>query len=169
MCIFFKCLFIIHSVWAKAETLMTAWISSRLEASSNTAPAPTEWPNNAILLVDQTSRLRGAGMPVNTALAEAGRRRLRPILMTTLTTMLALLPLALGVGEGADAQAPMARTVIGGLFVSTLVALILIPVLYSLFHRGHSFSNEANSKVLGWEWFWLINSEWLILFSAIKL
>ena len=105
--------------------------------------------NNAILLVDQTSRLRGAGMPVNTALAEAGRRRLRPILMTTLTTMLALLPLALGVGEGADAQAPMARTVIGGLFVSTLVALILIPVLYSLVHRGHSFSNEANSKVLG--------------------
>jgi len=104
--------------------------------------------NNAILLVDQTSRLRGTGMTVDMALAEAGRRRLRPILMTTLTTMLALLPLALGVGEGADAQAPMARTVIGGLLVSTLVALVLIPVLYSLFNRGHSFSSEANSKAL---------------------
>ena len=69
------------------------------------------------------------------ALLEAGRRRLRPILMTTLTTILALLPLALGIGEGADAQAPLARAVVGGLAASTLITLVLIPVVYSLFHR----------------------------------
>jgi HAE1 family hydrophobic/amphiphilic exporter-1 len=90
--------------------------------------------NNAILLVDQAGRLRQEGLAVNDALAEAGRRRLRPILMTTLTTILALLPLALGIGEGADAQAPMARAVIGGLAASTLITLVLIPAVYSLFH-----------------------------------
>jgi len=90
--------------------------------------------NNAILLVDQAGRLRKEGMPLEEALAEAGRRRLRPILMTTLTTILALLPLALGIGEGAEAQAPLARAVIGGLTASTLITLVLIPVVYSLFH-----------------------------------
>ena len=90
--------------------------------------------NNAILLVDQAGRLRHTGMTTNDALAEAGRRRLRPVLMTTLTTILALLPLALGLGEGADAQAPLARAVIGGLSVSTLITLLLIPAVYSLLH-----------------------------------
>jgi HAE1 family hydrophobic/amphiphilic exporter-1 len=90
--------------------------------------------NNAILLVDQAGRLRQEGLAVNDALVEAGRRRLRPILMTTLTTILALLPLALGIGEGADAQAPMARAVIGGLTASTMITLVLIPAVYSLFH-----------------------------------
>ncbi|MDA3962559.1 MAG: efflux RND transporter permease subunit [Planctomycetota bacterium] len=87
--------------------------------------------NNAILLVDQAGRLRTEGMPTMAALAEAGRRRLRPILMTTATTILGLLPLALGIGEGADAQAPLARAVIGGLAASTVITLLLIPVLYS--------------------------------------
>jgi HAE1 family hydrophobic/amphiphilic exporter-1 len=91
--------------------------------------------NNAILLVDQTGRLRGEGMATREALGEAGRRRLRPILMTTLTTILALLPLALGIGEGADAQAPLARAVLGGLAASTLITLLLVPAVYSLFHR----------------------------------
>jgi len=91
--------------------------------------------NNAILLVDQAGQLRvGRGMPTLEAVAEAGRRRLRPILMTTSTTILGLLPLALGIGEGADAQAPLARAVIGGLTASTLITLVLIPVVYSLFH-----------------------------------
>ena len=90
--------------------------------------------NNAILLVDQAGRLRIRGMGTRDALAEAGRRRLRPILMTTLTTILGLLPLALGIGEGADAQAPLARAVVGGLSGSTLITLVLIPVVYSLFH-----------------------------------
>jgi HAE1 family hydrophobic/amphiphilic exporter-1 len=92
--------------------------------------------NNAILLVDQAGRLRQAGSSVHDALTEAGRRRLRPILMTTLTTILALMPLALGIGEGADAQAPLARSVVGGLVASTLISLVLIPAVYSLFHRG---------------------------------
>jgi HAE1 family hydrophobic/amphiphilic exporter-1 len=90
---------------------------------------------NAILLVDQASQLMQDGMVATEAVAEAGRRRLRPILMTSLTTILALLPLALGIGEGADAQAPLARAVIGGLSGSTLISLILIPAVYSLFHR----------------------------------
>ena len=91
--------------------------------------------NNAILLVNQAGQLRAEKMPVMEALLEAGRRRLRPILMTTLTTILALMPLALGIGEGADAQAPLARAVVGGLAASTLITLVLIPVVYSLFHR----------------------------------
>lgn len=91
--------------------------------------------NNAILLVDQTGRLRHKGLSVHDALRVAGRRRLRPILMTTLTTIFALLPLALGIGEGADAQAPLARAVLGGLAASTIITLVLIPAVYSLFHR----------------------------------
>jgi len=92
--------------------------------------------NNAILLVDQARQLHQRdGWPVAEAVAEAGRRRLRPILMTTLTTILGLTPLALGLGEGADAQAPLARAVIGGLGASTVITLVLIPTVYSLFHR----------------------------------
>ncbi|MEW6429730.1 MAG: efflux RND transporter permease subunit [Thermodesulfobacteriota bacterium] len=91
--------------------------------------------NNAILLVDQAGQLVRTGQPVRDAVIEAGRRRLRPILMTTLTTILALIPLALGIGEGADAQAPLARSVIGGLTASTLITLVLIPVIFSLVHR----------------------------------
>ncbi|HSS65621.1 MAG TPA: efflux RND transporter permease subunit [Gammaproteobacteria bacterium] len=94
--------------------------------------------NNAILLVDQAGQLRRQGLETRAALLEAGRRRLRPVLMTTCTTILALLPLALGIGEGADAQAPLARAVLGGLTVSTLITLVLIPVVYSLFHRERS-------------------------------
>jgi len=94
--------------------------------------------NNAILLVDQARRLRQEGMPISEALGEAGRRRLRPILMTTLTTILALFPLALGIGEGADAQAPLARAVLGGLSASTVITLLLIPAVYSLFHRDRA-------------------------------
>jgi HAE1 family hydrophobic/amphiphilic exporter-1 len=90
--------------------------------------------NNAVLLVDQAGQLLRTGMETEAALTEAGRRRLRPILMTTLTTILGLLPLALGIGEGADAQAPLARAVVGGLTGSTLITLVLIPAVYSLFH-----------------------------------
>jgi len=91
--------------------------------------------NNAILLVDQAGQLRRDGLATGDAIAEAGRRRLRPVLMTTLTTILALMPLALGIGEGADAQAPLARAVVGGLATSTLITLLLVPAVYSLFHR----------------------------------
>ena len=98
--------------------------------------------NNAILLVDQAGQLTRKGMGVRDAVAEAGRRRLRPILMTTLTTVLALLPLAFGIGEGADAQAPLARSVVGGLTASTLITLALIPAVYSLFHPDRKETAE---------------------------
>jgi HAE1 family hydrophobic/amphiphilic exporter-1 len=92
--------------------------------------------NNAILLVDHTNLLRRRdGMPLREAIEEAGRRRLRPILMTALTTILGLFPLALGVGEGGEAQAPMARAVIGGLLSSTLITLVFVPTVYSVFER----------------------------------
>lgn len=92
--------------------------------------------NNAILLVDQTNQLRRLDkMPLRAAIEEAGRRRLRPILMTATTTSLALVPLAIGLGEGGEAQAPMARAVIGGLLSSTLITLLLVPVVYSVFER----------------------------------
>jgi len=89
--------------------------------------------NNAILLVDYTNLLRRRdGMSVMDAIQEAGRRRLRPILMTATTTIIALIPLALGINEGGEAQAPMARAVIGGLLSSTLITLVIIPVVYSI-------------------------------------
>lgn len=92
--------------------------------------------NNAILLVDHTNLLRRRDrMPLREAIEEAGRRRLRPILMTSLTTILGLLPLALGAGEGGEAQAPLARTVIGGLTSSTFITLVFVPVVYSIFER----------------------------------
>ncbi|HUX15655.1 MAG TPA: efflux RND transporter permease subunit, partial [Phycisphaerae bacterium] len=92
--------------------------------------------NNAILLVDHTNLLRRRdGVPLRAAIEEAGRRRLRPILMTAMTTILGLLPLALGMGEGGEAQAPLARAVIGGLASSTLITLVFVPVMYSIFER----------------------------------
>lgn len=90
--------------------------------------------NNSILLVDQAGRLRKGGMPTRAAAMEAGRRRLRPILMTSMTTILGLTPLALGIGEGADAQAPLARAVIGGLLSSMLTTLVVVPAAYTLMH-----------------------------------
>jgi HAE1 family hydrophobic/amphiphilic exporter-1 len=92
--------------------------------------------NNAIILVDYTNRLRReGGMDLLSAINLAGSRRLRPILMTATTTVLGLLPLSLGLGEGGEAQAPLARVVIGGLISSTLITLVLIPVVYSIFEQ----------------------------------
>jgi HAE1 family hydrophobic/amphiphilic exporter-1 len=88
--------------------------------------------NNAIVLVDAINLLRREyRMGAADAVIEAGRLRLRPILMTTGTTVLGLLPLAIGLGAGAEIQAPLARVVIGGLLASTLVTLFLIPVVYA--------------------------------------
>jgi len=90
--------------------------------------------NNAILLVDHTNLLRRRdGMALREAIEEAGRRRLRPILMTAMTTALALVPLALGFGEGGEAQAPLARAIIGGLLSSAFITLVFIPTVYSIF------------------------------------
>ncbi len=101
--------------------------------------------NNAILLVDHTNLLRRkASMPIREAIEEAGRRRLRPILMTATTTIFGLVPLALGLGEGGEAQAPMARVVIGGLLSSTFITLIFVPVVYSIFERRSPGAMSSN-------------------------
>jgi HAE1 family hydrophobic/amphiphilic exporter-1 len=91
--------------------------------------------NNAIVLVDLINQLRAQGVERFDAIMEAGRARLRPILMTSLTTALGLLPMAMGVGEGSEVRTPMAITVIGGLVVSTILTLLVIPVVYSLMDR----------------------------------
>ena len=93
--------------------------------------------SNAILLVDYTNTLRRRdGMPLREAVELAGRRRLRPILMTSIATGLGLVPMAIGLGEGGELQAPLARVVIGGLAVSTVVTLVLVPSIYTLFEEG---------------------------------
>lgn len=91
--------------------------------------------NNAIVLLDLINQLRAQGKERIEAILEAGTARLRPILMTSLTTTLGLLPMAMGFGEGSEVRTPMAITVIGGLTVSTLLTLVVIPVVYSLVDR----------------------------------
>lgn len=89
--------------------------------------------NNAIILIDYMNQLRREhGLSVAEAVITGGTRRLRPVLMTTVTTVLGLTPMALGIGEGAELQVPMARVVIGGLISSTLITLVLIPVIYGI-------------------------------------
>ncbi|MFI4968865.1 MAG: efflux RND transporter permease subunit [Lysobacterales bacterium] len=90
---------------------------------------------NAIVLIDRVNQLREAGVPKREALAQGAEARLRPIVMTTLCTLIGFAPLAIGVGEGAEVRAPMALTVIGGLAVSTLLTLVVIPVVYDLLDR----------------------------------
>jgi len=100
--------------------------------------------NNAIVLLDYVNQLRARGLDVREALLTAGQRRLRPILMTTLTTVLALAPLTVGIGEGAELRRPLAVAVIGGLLSSTLLTLVFIPVVYSYF--------ESARRLLGRLW-----------------
>ncbi|SKC83191.1 efflux RND transporter permease subunit [Maledivibacter halophilus] len=95
--------------------------------------------NNAIVLVDYINTRRSNGEDRKDAIINAGPIRLRPILMTTLTTALGLIPLALGIGEGAETQAPMATVVIGGLILSTVLTLVFIPVLYTIFDDFNGF------------------------------
>lgn len=88
--------------------------------------------NNAIVLLTYTLKLQAEGTPLLEALARAGQRRLRPILMTTLTTVFGLLPLAVGLGEGSELQAPLARAIVGGMVTSMIASLLLIPSLAML-------------------------------------
>jgi HAE1 family hydrophobic/amphiphilic exporter-1 len=87
--------------------------------------------NNSIVLVDYINQLRERGLSLQDAVLTGGHTRLRPILMTALTTILALTPLALGLGSGAESWAPMARSVIGGLMASTFLTLLVIPIIYT--------------------------------------
>ncbi|MBC8555313.1 MAG: efflux RND transporter permease subunit [Candidatus Brocadiales bacterium] len=91
--------------------------------------------NNAIILVDCINSRIKEGMPRREAIVEGGKIRLRPIMMTTTTTILGLLPLALGFGEGAELRMPMGITVIGGLLFSTLLTLILVPIVYDVVEK----------------------------------
>lgn len=91
--------------------------------------------NNAIILVDTANRLRRDGVERLAAISQAGRLRLRPILMTTATTVLGLLPMAIGLGEGSELRAPMALVVIGGLLASTLLTLVVVPAAYRILER----------------------------------
>jgi HAE1 family hydrophobic/amphiphilic exporter-1 len=103
--------------------------------------------NNAIVMVDYINTRRKAGEERNEAIVNAGPIRLRPILMTTLTTVLGLVPLAIGIGEGAELQAPLAIVVIGGLMLSTLLTLVLVPVVYTLFDDLSKFLRFRVFKV----------------------
>jgi HAE1 family hydrophobic/amphiphilic exporter-1 len=91
--------------------------------------------NQSIVLIDAVNQARERGLPKREAIIEAGRLRLRPILITKLTTILGLMPMALGLGEGAEVRAPMAITVIGGVLLTTFLTLLVIPVVYSVLDR----------------------------------
>ena len=90
---------------------------------------------NAIILIDKVNQLREEGVAKHRALIDGAHSRLRPIIMTTLTTLFGFLPLAIAMGEGAEVRSPMAITVIGGMLVSTLLTLLVIPVVYDLLDR----------------------------------
>ena len=93
--------------------------------------------SNAILLVDYTNTLRHRDkLPIRAAIELAGKHRLRPILMTSMCTGFGLVPMALGIGEGSEMQAPLARVVIGGLLTSTIITLVFVPAMYTLFEEG---------------------------------
>jgi len=94
--------------------------------------------NNAIVLVDYTNILRKRGISLFEAVKTAGERRLRPVLMTTFTTIFGMLPMALSRGEGSEAWNPMGITVIGGLIVSTFVTLLIVPVLYTFLTKKNT-------------------------------
>ncbi len=102
--------------------------------------------SNGVLLVDFANVLRRRGKPLIEATIEAGRTRLRPILMTTIATIFGLLPMALGIGEGSETNLPLARAVIGGLAVSTVFTLFLIPALYTVLDRYSKKTPEEHEE-----------------------
>jgi HAE1 family hydrophobic/amphiphilic exporter-1 len=104
--------------------------------------------NNAIILIDRINQLRESGITKKEAIVLAGSQRIRPILMTSLTTILALLPLTIGIGESASLRSPMALAVIGGLFSSTLLTLIVIPCVYWVFDTFSSFVRGKNKPAV---------------------
>ena len=105
---------------------------------------------NAIVLIDKVNQLRDEGVPKRQAICDAAESRLRPIIMTTLTTLFGFAPLAFFAGEGAEVRQPMAITVIGGLIVSTLLTLVVIPVVYDLMdRRGDEWYRERGKRHRG--------------------
>jgi multidrug efflux pump subunit AcrB len=100
--------------------------------------------SNSILIVEFTRTLREEGKPMREAVATACRVRLRPILMTSLATILGLIPMALKLGTGSEAYAPLARAIIGGLLVSVVVTVYLVPAAYILAHRNEKQISEES-------------------------
>jgi hydrophobic/amphiphilic exporter-1 (mainly G- bacteria), HAE1 family len=105
--------------------------------------------NQSIVLIDAVNQARERGLEKRAAIVEAGRLRLRPILITKLTTVLGLLPMALGLGEGAEVRAPMAITVIGGVLLTTFLTLLVIPVVYSVMDRKKFVTDTAEPALPG--------------------
>lgn len=105
--------------------------------------------NNAIVLLTYSLQLQDDGVPLREALARAGQRRLRPILMTTLTTICGLLPLAIGFGEGSELQTPLARAIVGGLVTSTIGSLLLIPALYIMLDAARGWIRNRREVPAG--------------------
>jgi hydrophobic/amphiphilic exporter-1 (mainly G- bacteria), HAE1 family len=99
---------------------------------------------NGIVLVDFINLMRDRGLELNEALEVAGKSRLRPVLMTSLTAILGMFPMALGIGEGSEVWAPMGVTIIGGMIFSTIVTLVIVPVLYAVFAR-HGERDKTNA------------------------
>jgi hydrophobic/amphiphilic exporter-1 (mainly G- bacteria), HAE1 family len=99
--------------------------------------------SNSILIVDFTRRLRKEGRPLREAVSLACRVRLRPVLMTSLATLLGLLPMATKLGMGSEAYAPLARAIIGGLAVSVVLTLFIVPAAYYLLYRWQEARAEA--------------------------
>ena len=105
--------------------------------------------NQSIVLIDAVNQARARGLDKVAAIVEAGRARLRPILITKLTTILGLMPMALGIGEGAEVRAPMAITVIGGVLLTTFLTLLVIPVVYATLDRRESAADRARRTLPG--------------------
>ena len=102
--------------------------------------------NNGIVLVDYINLLRARGLALREAIIQGGRTRIRPVLMTALTTILAMTPMALGIGEGAELRFPLARAVVGGLIVATFFTLVFIPVVYSIFETRIARRRNGRSR-----------------------
>jgi hydrophobic/amphiphilic exporter-1 (mainly G- bacteria), HAE1 family len=105
--------------------------------------------NNAIVLIDYVNLLRKRGQTLADAIQNAGRSRLRPVLITTMTTSLGMMPLIFGRGEGSATWKPMAATIVGGLLFSMLVTLVLVPILYSLVHSRSARRMERKAAEKG--------------------
>jgi HAE1 family hydrophobic/amphiphilic exporter-1 len=109
---------------------------------------------NAILLVDYTNTLRARGVERREAILEAGPVRLRPILMTTFAMIFGMLPVALGVGEGAETRSPMGVAVIGGLLTSLFLTLVVVPAAYDLFDDGQEWLRRKEYRKLATSHYW---------------
>jgi len=102
--------------------------------------------NNAIVLIDYTNLLRSRGVDLHEAIIQGGKSRLRPIIMTSLTTLLGLFPIALGLGEGGELLSSLGQAIAGGLVTSTLITLVLIPILYSLLEERKNRSDSVKEE-----------------------